>query len=222
MSLLNKTLSVSTEVWEPRQLKTSLKLLKQADVYLQQGIKFSGVGVFHSRAEWVYAGLLEGRRDVLHYVPQPFRLQIGRYRYIPDFFLETQSGRSVIELKPRGEFDPGRQRALEQACAVQGMRFKVIDNESVLDDEITASRHWRMVRALLAAKGIETDVHQAQILHELSHGPTAVEDLLTVESPAFHDRLWLALYALLLRGQVTMVHNTPAVYPTSEVSLWHA
>lgn len=187
-----------------------------ADVRLQRMLKHPHVSEFHSHAEHLYAGLLEGNPSVSVYVPQPFALQVGKRRYKPDFYVVDGNQRYVLELKPRGEFDPALLGPLEAFFATQGMRFEVISNESVIERIVEAQNWLEIVRALYLNRELDTLAVEARLLTRFE-----VESALTVGDivdPGDRDGTLeeeIALFRLLHGGKLKAnLDGTPLDYPT--------
>ena len=70
----------------PHQQKTNSRFKIATDFRQQVMIKHPFLSDFHSRAEHLYAGLLEGDPAVTSYVPQPFMVRIRNKRYKLIFF----------------------------------------------------------------------------------------------------------------------------------------
>ena len=74
---------VMADTLAPQQRKTSLAFKKACDFRAQQMLKHPTLSEFHSRAEHLHAGLLEGDPDVISYTPQPFLLRLHGKPYQP-------------------------------------------------------------------------------------------------------------------------------------------
>lgn len=156
----------------PVQHRANRSFRIAADVRVQRMLKHPQISEFHSHAEHLYAGLLEGNPVVTAYVPQPFALHVGKRRYKPDFYVVDGNQRRVIELKPRGEFNPALWGPLEAFFATQGMRFEVISNESVIA-RIGEAQNWlEIVRALYLNRDLDTQAAEAQLLVWFEAGNT--------------------------------------------------
>jgi hypothetical protein len=150
----------NVNVLYPQQQKSSIKISRSTDYRSQRMIKCPEICHFHSLAEYYFAALLEGDRLVDTYVPQPFRLRLGRKPYIPDIYYVREQQSYVGELKPRGEFDETFRVALTEFFRSHDMIFVVIDNESINAHSKEAQNWITIVRWLLTYP--ERDVHQAR------------------------------------------------------------
>ncbi len=147
----------------PCQQPTSLKLLKAADTYQQVCVKYPGLAVFHSYAEYIHALWLESLSTVSAFVPQPFLLYCDHRRYIPDCYVVKDHEIVVLELKAGGNMewpDPGLVRAF---LALEHMNFEVIANDDVLIHEQEALRWRPIIQALAVANHYQVDTTTAEI-----------------------------------------------------------
>jgi hypothetical protein len=165
---------VRADSLEPVQQPTPPALATQVDYYCCQLIKHpAGLSAFHSFAEYLHAGLLEGDPAVRHLVPQPFRLRVNGRAYIPDYYAARTDGPiEVGELKPRGEFDPALHEPLSAFFAQQGWTFKVVANEALLARQREAENWLEIVRALVIGHDIDTTAAETDVLARLAHHET--------------------------------------------------
>jgi hypothetical protein len=93
-------------------------------------IKHPYLSEFHSRAEYLHAGLLEGDPAVISYVPQGVRVRLRQRWYTADCYVQREGQRPrVLELKPRGEMAEEDQVPLTHFFAQYGWVFEVVSNE---------------------------------------------------------------------------------------------
>ncbi len=185
----------------PRQRQSTRALRIATDSYIQWMVKHPYLTEFHSRPEWLYAGLLEGNARVISYVPQPFVLQVGKRRYTPDCFVLEGGERRVVELKPRGEFDEALRGPLEAFFAVQGMTFEVVSNESIYERAIEAETWLNIIRVLHLNREINTVAAEQDVLNQIPPGQVRRFDDLTDPGDRPSSRLReLAALRLLHRG----------------------
>lgn len=185
----------------PRQRQSTRALRTGTDSYIQWMVKHPHLTEFHSRAEWLYAGLLEGNAKVISYVPQPFTLQVGKRRYTPDCYVLEGAERRVVELKPRGEFDEVLRGPLEAFFAIQGMTFDVVSNESVYERAIEAETWLDIVRVLHLNREMNTVVAEYDVLNLITPGQARRFDDLVDPGDRPSSRLReVATLRLLQRG----------------------
>jgi len=209
----------------PQQQPTSLKLTKRTDYYEQQGVKFPNRGCFHCYAEFIHALLLESDAAVTTYVPQPYRVELDRKQvYIPDVYVVRDGRIQILELKPRGDFEAQKTERLQTFFAQYDMRFEVLPNEEVLEQEKLALHWLPLVQVLAQANlhGIETETEERRLYESaLGEESQTVGDLLG-DAPR-RDRYWseLALYRLLHRHELNCdLSGAPLDYDTV-VSAWN-
>jgi len=188
-----------------------------ANVRIQRMLKHAHVSEFHSLAEYLYVGLLEGTPSVTGYVPQPFALRVGKRRYTPDFYVVDGDKRRVLELKPRGEFNPALWGPLDAFFSAQGMRFEVIPNEAVFAQTIEAQNWLEIVRALNLCRDLDTLAAEEALLDQCqAAGSLTVGD---VVDPGDRDSTLdreIALFRLLHRGRLTAnLGDQPLDYRTT-------
>lgn len=190
----------------PQQQPTSLKLTKSADYYEQRFVKYPHRASFHSYAEFIHALLMEAEATVTAFVPQPFRLQIGRALYTPDAHITYRSGAVVRELKPEGRaLTDGWQEALVDFFQNYGMAFELTSNESVLEHE-TLALHWLPLIQILAEaqrEGVDTEHEESQVLNlVLETRCLIVGDVLAETSRSAGYRQELSLLRLLHQHRI--------------------
>ncbi len=187
---------------EPRQQPTRASLETSSNFHQQHMLKHPYRSDFHSEAERLHAGLLEGDPAVSSYVPQPFRLRIGRRRYIPDCYVLRDGQRLVQELKPEGRLDASLRAPLTTYFARQGMRFEVLANESMFERRTEAENWLDIVQTLYVGRDFDSSAAETTVLDTLAGGTAALGDLL---DPGDRERTYLtelALFRLLHRGLV--------------------
>lgn len=197
--------AVGADTLEPHQQPSPPRFKTAADFRMQWMRKHPHLSEFHSRAEHLHAGLLEGDPAVHAYVPQPFPLRLRGKRYTPDCYVAHADGpRRVIELKPDGVMADDRQVPLTHFFAQYAMVFEVIANEAVFAREIEADNWLTIVRVLHQARDFTTTEAEYALLERLyATGPATLGDLL---DPGDRERTYpleVGLFRLLHRGQLT-------------------
>lgn len=195
---------VKADSLTPVQCQSPAKLKIACDFRQQLMLKHPTVSDFHSEAEWLHAGLLEGDPEVVSYVPQPFRLRVKGTYYTPDVYVAGKSDTPrVIELKPRGEFDEAKGKALSAYLALKGMRFEVISNESVIEQRQLAENWLEIVRILNLAVDIDTQPVEGDVLvRVIQSGSLTLGDVVDPGNRARGYREEIALLRLLHRGHL--------------------
>ncbi|ROT99907.1 hypothetical protein EB809_09305 [Marinobacter sp. R17] len=194
---------VSVATLEPRQQPTRRSFRIAVNLYVQWMLKHPHRSEFHSRAEYLYAGLLEGTPAVTAFVPQPFRLRIGRRSYTPDFYVVHHGQPRVVELKPADEVDRSLVEPAEAFLAANGIDFEVVDNSSVFARVMEAENWLEIVRVLHACRHVPTESLEPQLLDEFRGQPfLQLDDVIDPgDRDASMDRE-IALFRLLHRGQL--------------------
>lgn len=205
----------------PRQRHTPPKLQRACDYREQWCLKHTAHrSEFHSFEEFLHAGLLEANPRVTCFVPQPFLVRLLGKFYTPDVYVEENGKRRVIEIKPRGEFDEAKRKALVAFCALHGMTFDVISNEDIRARQNEAL-HWMViVRTLRSARDLNTDRQALEVLETLrSHNGSARFSVFVDAGDREQSYLTeIALLQLLHRGIVTADLSTaPLDYDTDIV-----
>ncbi len=203
VSTISKAKLVSAASLTPIQRPTPKALEVASDFRQQYMLKHAPLSCFHSLAEYLYAGLLEGNPSVNAYVPQPFLLRIFGEHYTPDCYFNRNGEHFVVELKPKGEFPDAKRIPLEQFFAIHGMTFEVLSNESVLEQLIKALNWIEIVRNLYSARMIDTNQEEVKVLQQLeARGRCTLGEFV---DPGDRERTYLdeiALMRLLHRGLV--------------------
>jgi hypothetical protein len=198
-----KLTTIKCDSLTPIQHPTQLGLRKSCDYYEQRMLKYDDVCAFHSRAELYHAALLEGDPSVDYYVPQPYRFRIGKRIYVPDCYVVRNGQQFTLELKPRGEFNPGWLMALTQYCYLQNMSFEVVSNESIYAREQEAINWLEVIRLLVSCKDMDTQ-HQEQNLWKrlLTEQRIPLHALVDPMNRLNDFEAEVALFRLLHRGRV--------------------
>jgi len=159
----------------PAQQPTHLKLTKRTDYYEQRCIKFPDRGCFHCYAEFIHALLLEADAAVTSFVPQPYQMIVNRRPYIPDVYFVRDSHIQVLELKPRGEFEPDKEQPLRAFFDQYGIGIDVLANETVLEQDRLALNWLPLVQVMAQAlyQGLDT-MHAEQRLWAIARDETAI------------------------------------------------
>ena len=188
----------------PHQHRASRGFRRSCDLRCFRGLKFPGIGEYHSHAEYLHACLIEGEPAVTAYVPQPFLLGIGRRRYTPDVYVVRAGERWVYELKPRGEFEPGLTEALTVFFRFHGMHFGVIANEAMLTRQVEAVSIAALLRLLRAGTQYDTSTEQAELYTTLVQaGEMTLAELLADYHGVARHRREVALGRMVLTGQIS-------------------
>jgi hypothetical protein len=196
---------VKADSLEPRQHPTSRKLKIATDFRQRFMLKHPFLSCFHSRAEYLHAGLLEGTPSVISYVPQPYRLRVGKMWYIPDFHvMHDGSPREVEELKPRGELDDDLRVPLEQFFAQHRMRFVVVSNESIYERETEAENWIEIVSILHVARTVTTTDAEQIVLESIykQGGSCTLGEIIDAGDRERTYLLEIALFRLLHQGHL--------------------
>lgn len=165
----NQTLDVRCDSLIPCQQPTRLGLKKACSLHTQVMIKHPHLSFFHSYAELLYAGLLEGDPTVISYTPQPYKLWLKRKPYIPDVYIaRSDSLPTVVELKPRGEMDEHKVALLTRYFDEYNMRFIVASNEECFDRHTEAANWLEICRNLHLARDMDTQAEELALLEKLA------------------------------------------------------
>jgi hypothetical protein len=186
-----------------QQNKSAMTLKVAADIYFQMFKKFNQVGIFHSYSEILFAALLEADHEVSCFTPQPMQVSIKGKRYIPDFHYIKNNQSFIVELKPRGEFNEEKRKTCEEVFFNKGMKFKVIKNEDVLNQEIKALNWLQIIRVILTSTLNETRNQELKILAEVVNGSTSTfGDVIDTGNRMGTMLEEIALYRLIYKGRL--------------------
>lgn len=130
-------------------------------------------------------------------------LRVGKRRYVPDCYYAKNGERFVIELKPRGEFKEELQLPLTAFLNFNGLKFKVISNEEVLDKEILGMNWLHIIRTLITAE-MEDTASAELVLYSrlLETGEQTIGDVISMQNRLANRATEIALYRLAYRGKV--------------------
>lgn len=208
--------TVRAATLEAAQRPTDPSFRNQCDFWQQRLLKHPRRSEFHSRAEYLHAGLLEGDCDVISFVPQPFVLQVGRRRYTPDCFIVSRNGRRVVEIKPGGELEPALWGPLSQFFSAQGMVFEVVANETIFGRRQEAENWLEIVRRLVPVQDLDTVTVEISVWGGFERATLCtVGDVIdSGDREATYTRE-IALYRLLHRGVLAAdLNRSPLDYDT--------
>ncbi|TNE95039.1 MAG: hypothetical protein EP324_00785 [Gammaproteobacteria bacterium] len=195
---------VRADILDPHQQPTQPNFKTACDFRQQVMLKHPFLSDFHSRAEHLHAGLLEGDPAVSSYIPQPFRLRVRQCHYTPDCYVVADNRpRQVIELKPHGEMKDELRVPLTAFFAQHGMTFVVLSNEAVLEREIEALNWLEIVTILNQAQLLLTETEEAHLLSQLHlDGPCTLGDIVDMGDREHSYRREIALFRLLHQGHL--------------------
>ncbi|MCW9012297.1 MAG: hypothetical protein OQL06_00825 [Gammaproteobacteria bacterium] len=196
---------VKADTLTPLQHTATPAFKTACDFHEQHMNKHPFLSEFHSRAEYLHAGLLEADHSVISYVPQGIRVRLRQRWYTADCYVQRVDQRpQVLELKPRGEMADKDQVPLTHYFAQYGWVFEVISNESVYEREIEAENWLEIVRILHQARDLDTVDAEQRVLERIyQQGPCTLGDLI---DSGDRERTYLdeiALFRLLHRGYLT-------------------
>jgi hypothetical protein len=203
-----------------QQTKSASKILRSADVYQQRFLKFKNIGIFHSYAEYIHAALLEANTNVSTFVPQPYKFMVGNRRYIPDCYDQISGENVVIEIKPRGEFKDELRLPLSEYLRFHNMEFKVISNESILEQETLGLNWIQIIQTLLSAQFEDTEIEESLIWQKvmLDHELT-IGDIVDSGNRIEKRHREVALFRLAHRGNVSLRLDKRPINFETEVAL---
>ncbi len=188
----------------PRQQTTQRAFRVATNFYLQWMTKHSNArSEFHSYAEYLHAGLLEGDPTVIAFVPQPFSMRVGKRRYQPDVYVAHQDRRRVLELRPNGKMDERIALPLTDFFSNNGMTFELISNESVYERQVEAENWLAIVRILYTGRNFPTtDFEEQEILNLVWQrgGGCALGDIVDTGDRETSYNSELTLFRLLHEG----------------------
>ena len=195
---------VNAQSLEPRQHHANREFITSTNAFFAKMIKYPDVAEFHSEAEFLHAGLLEGNPDVLNYVPQPYRVRVNGERYTADCFVLYRNGqRKVLELKPNGKFSDHKKIPLEHFFFQYDYIFEVVSNEFIFQQRLLAENWIEIVKSLLLAKDLDTQRAENKLLSRLLIEKSCVlENIVEIDNreQSYFDEI--ALYRLLHRGKL--------------------
>ena len=202
-----------------QQQHSALKILRSADCYQQKFLKFPYVAITHSWAELLNLALLEADVLVTSFVPQPFRLRVGKRRYIPDCFFEREGKKYVVELKPEGADFDHIAEPVKMFFKTKNIDYSVISNESIYEQSIFAENWLYIVRTLNTSKTIDTDREECSLMDELCQGPLTIGQALSLGDRLETSQREIAIYKLAWRGQVELDLRNESLSADTEIKL---
>ncbi len=208
------------ELLPRQQIETAKKLQVCANSFFQKFIKFPYIAIFHSYAELLHAALLESDSRVSSFVPQPLRLLIQNRRYIPDCFYVHKSKRYVVEIKPVGKFEEKFEIPLKAFMSSHGMKFKVVTNESIMEQERLALNWLHIIRTLINAELIQTDEEEMLLVERLSiEGVLEIGDVISIGNRLMDCKNEISLFRLAHMGKVKLHFDDKNIQFSTGVSL---
>jgi len=187
----------------PAEQATEKWLRTDADTYYQVCLKYPRLALFHSYPEFLHACLLEADPQVTCFIPQPYRLQVGKKTYYPDCYLVRGGERLVREIHNPATFPEAKLLAVSEFFRRQGITFELIDNATVLAEEIRARNWLDIIQWLCSATGWDTARVEEDLYDRITAEPGVIlHDLVKEADPMRGHMLRTALYRLLHQGRV--------------------
>lgn len=203
-----------------QQEQIARNLLRSADCYQQRFIKFDGVGIYHSYAEYIHAAILESDISISAFVPQPYKLMIGRRRYVPDCYFVKHGKRYVVEIKPRGAFNSELKVPLTKFFERKGISFETISNESILENEVLGLNWIQITQTLLSSRFEDTGYQEQEIWENLHAGKSlSVGDIVNAGHRIGCRLNEIALFRLAHSGRIHLSLSETEINYDTEVSL---
>lgn len=203
----------------PCQVPTSRKLQRASHYHERWMLKHRACrSQFHSRTEYLHAGLLEGAPSVSAYVPQPFRVRIRGKPYIPDCYVRDGDQQRVIELRPEAKMADDMRIPLEQFFALHRMRFEVISNAAITAREQEAENWHSIVQVLCLGHDLDSTHAEWQVLGQIDEqdGRCTLGDIVDKGDRERCHLAELALFRLLHRGVLRAALTEHALDYTTE------
>ncbi|MBL1319699.1 MAG: hypothetical protein COA63_001380 [Methylophaga sp.] len=219
---IKRVQSVTSNTLLPvQQVRSASKILRSADCYQQRFIKFTDIGIFHSYSELLHASLLEADPNVSSFTPQPLSLLIkGKRRYVPDCYYVKSGKRYVVELKPSGDFNEELKVPLELFFDYHNIKFEVISNESILENEMIALNWLHIIRTLISAVLENTETEEIGLWEEfLLEQKKTIGDIISIGNRINGRAREISLFRLVHRGKLKIDFNDREIGLDTEVSL---
>lgn len=218
---IKRVQSVTSDTLFPvQQVRYASKILRSADCYQQRFIKFAGIGIFHSYSEFLHASLLEADPDISTFTPQPLSLLIKGRRYVPDCYYVKSGKRYVVELKPLGEFNEELQIPLESFFDYHNIKFEVISNESILENEVLALNWLHIIRTLISAGLEDTEAEEIRLWEEfLLENHKTIGDIISIGNRINGRAREISLFRLIHRGKLKIDFSDREIRLDTEVFL---
>lgn len=199
-------LHVSAKSLLPVQQHTPVRLLRSVNAYLQHGVKYPFIATFHSYAEFISGLLLEAEPCVSNWVPQPFRLRLGKTSYTPDVYFVRGGQQVVREIKSAKQIDAWSSKylkCLKEFFSFHEMMFDVVTNDTILEQERLALHYLPIIQTVSQGRMIDTRNQERLVVEQLEvESPLPLHHFIDPTDREGSANTELALFRLLLRGKI--------------------
>ena len=207
-------------IYPEQQTKIAKKFKVNTDFYMQKFIKYPHTAVFHSYPELLHAALLESDKDVKAFTPQPYNIKVKSGNYVPDVHYIKNNESIVAELKPKGKFDLEKKEFCEAYFKNQNMKFIVVSNESVYEQQVKALNWLQVIRVILTSTYENTLNQELEILSNIATGKVEVFSDVIDSGDRFGTMLEeIALYKLIYDHKVVASLDEVIINYSTKVKL---
>ena len=194
LSLWSRERNRNNRLLLPEQVSVSKEHLISCNYFERNMIKHEPRSCFLSEKRLLLAALLESDSQVNQYVPRPFALRDGQRQYIPDFYIKSVSGETVLDLisKP---ITKALMAHRTEYFSNYGYNYDVIDGKTIVNQLCKAKNWLLIVQHLYLFRGINTHVEENLVYAKLiEFGPLSIAELLELTYDIDKQHILTALY----------------------------
>ena len=194
------------------------------DLFVKKQIKFGPeLAFYHCETEYLFAGLQELDPRVTRFVPQPFKIAMGKNRYyVPDIYIEYEYGtRKVYELKAGGmeNFSEKTFACAERFFSDIHIEFGLISNDVIARSYLLGDNAQKMVRHLLLWQEESTELMETEILEEWQdRSVKTLKDLVKIFDEYEAGIVLAAIFKLIRKGR--LLHNLASHKLSDQTRIW--
>lgn len=155
----------------PSQVPINLRKTISFDYYEKQMLKHPHRSQFISRFHLWYGALLEGDSNVVAYIPRPFKIQLEKSTYIPDFLVHFKDKIAVVDITKNTEetFIPNTPN--KESAAVlfnnSGYEYEQMLISEIASQQVNAESWLNIIQRIYVARDIVTDPEEKLVLDEI-------------------------------------------------------
>jgi hypothetical protein len=198
--------NVTIKSVEAKQRGLTTKEMRSVDYWEAMLIKHPGVSRMVGEATFLNAYLLEASSRISQFIPRPFEIGLGKTELIPSFWIQDDTGQSVVQVGRSEGLDEFQQSAIAHSLSARGLMFQVIERDAVFEREQEA-QNWRLiVKTLVQGRGWNTGYAEDSLVARFRKTARRRLELRDITDPGRREACWLdelACFRLLHRGVIT-------------------
>lgn len=133
------------------QLKCPLQKMVSVDFYAANLNKHAGTSEFYSKLEYLYAGLIEAKKEVKSFVPHPFVIKLGNKTFTPSFYIDYGYEKEIHHISTK-ELDEYSLISLKNYFLSHHIIFKQVSPDNIISKQVLANNWLNITKHFVWAK----------------------------------------------------------------------